>query len=194
MSEQTEAREVVVPELNTMQLEQGNSWTDDDGVVHCDFLWCRFYDQDGEYLRKKHMLDLTAAEKILLKTQQAQRKENVLRAKRIEDLVVFLQRKLDNQSILLDDAPSVYFIASTNYVKVGVASNPQNRLRDIQTACPLELELLATFPGGYVLEAILHKVIDRHRVRGEWFKRTEKVVEIIDAAAALLTESGEAND
>lgn len=68
-------------------------------------------------------------------------------------------------------ALSIYFIQSgTNGpIKIGVSANPADRLRELQTAHPEPLLLLATFPGGFDPERALHVRFARHWLRGEWF-------------------------
>lgn len=72
----------------------------------------------------------------------------------------------------MNDYSRVYMIGSKigTFVKIGVSGNPARRLRDLQTASPLELELLATVPGGQELEQVLHIWFAELRVRGEWFR------------------------
>lgn len=45
---------------------------------------------------------------------------------------------------------------------------PRQRLRDLQSGCPVELFIMATTKD--FTEDILHKRFDHSRVRGEWFK------------------------
>lgn len=67
----------------------------------------------------------------------------------------------------------VYVIASkTGTVKVGYSTNPQMRLASLQTASPDQLRLadvLATDIDGRMIEAEAHRILDRHRLAGEWF-------------------------
>lgn len=64
----------------------------------------------------------------------------------------------------------VYFIGCRGlpYVKIGKAVSPRQRLRDLQSGCPVELFIMATTKD--FTEDILHKRFDHSRVRGEWFK------------------------
>ena len=69
---------------------------------------------------------------------------------------------------------SVYFIAGPdNSVKIGKADDPVARLQTLQASMPWPLVLLATIPGGYVEETILHRHFAGSRLAGgEWFART----------------------
>jgi hypothetical protein len=77
----------------------------------------------------------------------------------------------------------VYLIGmqGTDYVKIGVAGDVQDRLRGLQGANPYPLVVLGTFehPGRYQAfahEHELHEAYSEWRVRGEWFKLPEKVL------------------
>jgi len=67
----------------------------------------------------------------------------------------------------------IYVIASkTGTVKVGYSTNPQMRLASLQTASPDQLRLanvLATDIDGRMIEAEAHRILDPHRLAGEWF-------------------------
>lgn len=54
-------------------------------------------------------------------------------------------------------------------VKIGYASNPDNRLRTLQTSNPRCLTILWRTPGGRALESALHGHFRGLRVSGEWF-------------------------
>lgn len=70
----------------------------------------------------------------------------------------------------------VYFIraqlsANEHAVKIGVSDRePVHRLRQMQTGCPLELELLHSIPGTAKLERAIHQAFPGHLLRGEWFR------------------------
>lgn len=79
----------------------------------------------------------------------------------------------------LGDAPEyVYFIACgvtvtehLAYVKIGTSSNPQQRLKDLQTASPFPYELIHLIHGNATTEKAVHRLFDEYRMRGmgEWF-------------------------
>lgn len=59
-----------------------------------------------------------------------------------------------------------------NHVKLGLSSNPQARLRQLQTGNPHKLALIWHFPCDNMaqLEDVFHKAFDRYRIPcGEWF-------------------------
>ncbi len=68
----------------------------------------------------------------------------------------------------------VYFISDGEYVKIGAANNPVNRLSDLQVANSRKLELLCVIPvkdreSCIDLESRLHGVYRIRKVRGEWY-------------------------
>lgn len=63
----------------------------------------------------------------------------------------------------------IYFLAGADLIKIGRARALRWRLLGIQSQCPVPLTLLhyASAPAGS--EAVLHELLDAHRVHGEWF-------------------------
>jgi hypothetical protein len=74
----------------------------------------------------------------------------------------------------------VYVAQAGDYVKIGVTNSPDERIKAIQTACPLEVKLLWTNQWDecndhrccdpIVIERELHRSLRDFRVRGEWFE------------------------
>lgn len=73
----------------------------------------------------------------------------------------------------------VYFIRAvgTSRIKLGFSAEPEKRLRELQTASPNRLVLLAKWPGTVAIERQLHKEFAEYRVRGEWFKLPRPLIE-----------------
>ncbi|WP_454760654.1 GIY-YIG nuclease family protein [Caulobacter segnis] len=92
--------------------------------------------------------------------------------------------------------PRVYFVASDLKVgapiKAGIAGNPRERLRALQTSHPTTLQLFALEYGGREREAELHQRWKRQRMNGEWFKISppilEHVAKLADTLETRLTE------
>lgn len=55
-------------------------------------------------------------------------------------------------------------------VKIGLASDPQKRLEQLQVGNPQTLCLRAQRPGHPELEADLHRLFASGHIRGEWFR------------------------
>jgi gamma-glutamyl:cysteine ligase YbdK (ATP-grasp superfamily) len=81
-----------------------------------------------------------------------------------------VRKRLEATGVIEKAQQLVYFIrASSGHIKIGIASNPKERLALLQIANPLPLELMGTVPGGVKLERELHSEFAAHRVSGEWF-------------------------
>jgi hypothetical protein len=79
----------------------------------------------------------------------------------------------------------VYVVQAGEFFKIGVATDVQVRIREMQTGCPLEITLVASVPcrNPYVSESIVHRHLAEYRVRGEWFKTD---LGMIDEAMMLV--------
>lgn len=67
------------------------------------------------------------------------------------------------------------------YTKIGITNDPAQRLSQIQTSNPVDVNLVFT---GKVLntemvERKLHYILREWRVRGEWFKMPKELVEAV---------------
>jgi len=85
----------------------------------------------------------------------------------------------------------VYVVQGTHgLVKIGVSQDPNQRLAALQTGSPFPLTMpyISATPGtGFDIEAEAHRLLDQHRVQGEWFSvRPSRAVEAIGQAAASL--------
>lgn len=70
---------------------------------------------------------------------------------------------------------------TTRFVKVGSCTDLKDRLRQVQTGCPYDLEVLvALYSEGRKLEKDLHVQFATLRVRGEWFKLEGIVAKFVD--------------
>ena len=72
-----------------------------------------------------------------------------------------------------------------SFVKVGVAKEPQSRLSACQSGNPVELILLGYLPGNESLEKRIHRFLEEHHERGEWFRYNRYVHEYIDCLYLL---------
>lgn len=92
------------------------------------------------------------------------------------------------QTRTADAAVSVYLIevVGQSLVKVGVASDPQARLKAISTSSPGPVEIVATVScpsrdDALAAERELHEVMAEGRANGEWFDVSELPLPAIDA-------------
>lgn len=73
-------------------------------------------------------------------------------------------------------ADYVYVVTSSNgHVKIGISTDPEARLRTLQTGTSDQLQLTFTAPGygnALTVEQEAHRILAAHRVSGEWFNVT----------------------
>jgi hypothetical protein len=76
---------------------------------------------------------------------------------------------------------TVYFIsnASGTAIKIGVTTDLPKRLLSLRIANPEELSVVATLPAMWCTEQIVHRYFSTSRIRGEWFRPTEDILEFI---------------
>jgi hypothetical protein len=57
-------------------------------------------------------------------------------------------------------------------LKIGIAKDPAARRAELQTGAAYWLELYWVYPcpGGKILEPIMHRLLARYRLSGEWFR------------------------
>jgi len=75
----------------------------------------------------------------------------------------------------------VYFIecGEGGPVKVGWARDPRARRKELQVASPYPLKLVGAKPGTVRDERSIHYDLSETRLRGEWFKRSDELEELI---------------
>jgi hypothetical protein len=82
----------------------------------------------------------------------------------------------------------LYFISSESPdypVKIGyTAADPKHRARELQTASPERLIVLAACDGERKHEIELHEEFAADRLIGEWFKRTPRLMDAIEKFGA----------
>lgn len=98
----------------------------------------------------------------------------------------------------------IYFLqeSSLGAIKIGFAANVNTRKCNIQGANPSKVTILGAIPGGPEEETKIHEQFAHLRIRGEWFKPGEDLLEFIrtvtvsgripiDLGKAVLDFSGE---
>lgn len=68
---------------------------------------------------------------------------------------------------------------TTRKIKIGSAADPSERIKSLQTACPDELRLIATFAGGSKKERELQERFGSYHERGEWFSDCKSIRDCI---------------
>jgi len=84
-------------------------------------------------------------------------------------------------------SPSVYLIGSSSFVKIGIATNVQNRLAALQTSSPHPLKIIKAWncKDAKRKEKLLHEKYKEFRKSGEWFYLPEAVVKQLLTAKSL---------
>lgn len=79
----------------------------------------------------------------------------------------------------------VYFIEDGpgGDIKIGRSHRVGDRRSDLQTATPRLLRVLAHVNGGPTMEAILRDRFRAYRIHGEWFRRNDELMALIEEAA-----------
>ncbi len=67
---------------------------------------------------------------------------------------------------------AVYFVraGADGYIKIGHSKNVKNRIKDLQTASPVPLDVMCVIDGDKRMETELHRRFAKHRDHGEWFR------------------------
>lgn len=101
--------------------------------------------------------------------------------------VDYIKRAIANHRPITQDRGYVYLITEhpfSNFVKIGFAVNPQQRVRELQTGNPHKLVVMHT--ANYIdyqsIETLLHEICNEFRVQGEWFKVTTDELNILISA------------
>lgn len=79
----------------------------------------------------------------------------------------------------------VYFITDGRYTKIGVALDPEKRLRELQTGNPFKLSIAKVIDGSYEEEGKLHDMLHLYKINGEWYDWSNFNDEVIEL---LLSE------
>lgn len=81
--------------------------------------------------------------------------------------------------------------------KIGCSHGWSDRLKQISAGLPFSLELKAAVSGDLVLEKICHLALKEHRIGGEYFHASERVLKVVKYAAengrafSLIEDLGE---
>jgi hypothetical protein len=133
-------------------------------------------------------------------TEYWKRKNEALKALRI-------RKEIDIASIVKPDAVKendvlniisvnpkgyIYFIQGLcgGAIKIGFSVNPEKRLKALQTGYPDTLTILLMIPGNESSERIVHKTLETARLKGEWFRPDDFVIEKIKEWKSGLSRIG----
>ncbi len=76
----------------------------------------------------------------------------------------------------------IYFIEAVGQdrIKIGKADDPEARLKQLQTGCPVPLRLLGIINCQAGIERTLHAKFAEDNIQGEWFQATEAIRKYIE--------------
>ena len=107
-----------------------------------------------------------------------------------DDFVIAYHQDLKRRHALPKNVPAlrkyrkgVYIIGNRKYgfCKIGFSRRAEKRLKELQTACPFELSVLAHFVGKERdFESTLHKRAAPYREQGEWFRIEGRLKAFLD--------------
>lgn len=75
----------------------------------------------------------------------------------------------------------IYFVATQGMVKIGFSSMILDRVSKLSAQSPSRIRFLAALPGGRNIEKALHEMFADDRVKGEWFKHSPAIREVVKA-------------
>lgn len=76
----------------------------------------------------------------------------------------------------------LYFISDTtrSSIKIGISTNPERRVRQLQTGNSSSLHLLGYRKGEQKDEKMLHRMLSAYNENGEWYEDCLEVRSIIE--------------
>jgi hypothetical protein len=86
----------------------------------------------------------------------------------------------------------VYFVASGDFIKIGFSRSMKSRMQKFFTESPLPAILLHNEPGTFKTEKSLHRQFGHLRAKGEWFRKTQELLDYIEERKRLLTDQEQA--
>jgi hypothetical protein len=86
------------------------------------------------------------------------------------------------------EAGFVYFVVSGDFIKIGFSRSIDERMFRFATDSPLPVELLHFEPGTFKTEKIVHKHFAHLRARGEWFRKTQELLDYIEQRKEIFKD------
>jgi hypothetical protein len=139
------------------------------------------YSKNPETIKRKLallQLELTRAEAVEAAKQKGTRREVSRNGRKTwVDLAKIPESYFPPR--LHDNKPKIYLIhaCGTQRFKIGTTVGAiATRCQALQSASPVDLEVIGWCPGGVKLERELHKRLQFYRRHGEWFELPDRIV------------------
>jgi hypothetical protein len=142
--------------------------TTEEGKNFCIFKETELSTPNGSVLKKRLRLSyFFSTNKYTIPVGNGQQIKNIF-SKSFSD-----KEDYGNSSSSSQQEKSVYVIrvVDTAFVKLGFSGNVARRLCQLQTGCPLKIQLEFTWktPDFFAMESWLHTYFSDYHIRGEWF-------------------------
>lgn len=87
----------------------------------------------------------------------------------------------------------VYFVQgmSGGAIKIGYSTDPESRLRALQTSYPDTLKILCLIPGNERKEKSYHDRFYKYRLNGEWFTPDKFILDVIEQLKVKYNQVGD---
>ncbi len=91
------------------------------------------------------------------------------------------------------DFMNIYFILSGDFIKIGRTDDPDpyRRMFQMQTGNPIELQVLKFIRDSKISEIQLHKRFQHLWARGEWFQKTDELIQFIESVNGETEDNNE---
>ena len=92
------------------------------------------------------------------------------------------KQKVNNKKLENKEYNSfVYFMVNERhgFCKIGYSLNPEKRLKELQTGCPVPIFIKKTIVGDLKLESKFHKYFRKYKSNGEWFYMQGELKEFV---------------
>jgi hypothetical protein len=81
---------------------------------------------------------------------------------------------------LQKDRGQIYFITDESAIKIGFSKRPAKRMGNLQSGHPKPLKLIGSIDACAYEELIIHRRFDHLRLKGEWFRIEEELLDFIE--------------
>lgn len=151
--------------------------------------WAKLKVGDADLLKDTQTEDYETATKILEKLRQLLEKkrpdpESVRKGVEASQRARMIYDEIAQEQIRSRKwgGFDVYFVQAgeNGPIKIGIATNFEIRLRDLNVSNPCEVKVLALIRGNKKQERALHKRFAHLHIKGEWFRPEEELLQFCD--------------